>query len=46
MASVWTRLPVRVGEVEITRLLENEWEFKIPEKIIEVGLLQKCSLPI
>jgi len=42
LASAWARLAARVGEVEATRLLENEWGYKIPEKVIEAGLLQKA----
>lgn len=42
LASAWARLAVEVGEVEATRLLENEWECKIPEKVIEAGLIQKA----
>lgn len=41
LASAWARLAANVGEVEATRFLENEWECKIPEKIIEAGLMQK-----
>jgi len=42
LASAWARLAAEVGKVEATRFLENEWECKIPEKIIEAGLLQKA----
>jgi len=42
LASAWARLAAKIGEVEATRLLENEWECKIPEKVIEAGLLQKA----
>jgi len=42
LASAWARLAAKVGEVEATRLLENEWGQEIPEKVIEAGLLQKA----
>jgi hypothetical protein len=42
MASAWARLAAEIGEVEATRFLENEWGCKIPEKVIEVGLMQKA----
>lgn len=42
LASAWARLAANVGEVEATRFLENEWECKIPERVIEAGLLQKA----
>ena len=43
LASAWSRLAAEVGEVEATRFLENEWGCKIPEKVIEDGLLQKAK---
>jgi len=42
MASAWARLAAQIGEVGATRFLENEWGCKIPEKVIEAGLLQKA----
>lgn len=42
LASAWARLAAKVGEVEATRFLENEWECKIPGKVIEAGLMQKA----
>jgi hypothetical protein len=42
LAGAWPRLAAKVGEVEATHFLENEWECKIPEKVIEAGLLQKA----
>ncbi|MCK4446286.1 MAG: hypothetical protein KAW56_04310, partial [Candidatus Marinimicrobia bacterium] len=42
LASAWARLAAKVGEIEATRFLENEWECKIPEKVIEAGLMQKA----
>jgi len=42
MASAWARLAAEIGEESATHFLENEWECKIPERVIEVGLLQKA----
>ena len=42
LASAWARLAADVGDVNATLILEKEWECKIPEKVIEVGLLQKA----
>ena len=42
LASAWARLAAMVGEVEATRFLENEWECKIPKKVIKAGLMQKA----
>jgi len=42
MASAWARLAADVGDANATRILEKEWGCKIPEKIIEVGLIQKA----
>jgi hypothetical protein len=42
LASAWARLAAKIREVEATRLLENEWECKIPKKVIEAGLTQKA----
>ncbi len=42
MASAWARLAAEIGEENATRFLENEWECKIPEKVIEAGLMQKA----
>jgi len=42
LASAWAKLAAQVGEENATRLLENEWECKIPEKVVEAGLLQKA----
>jgi len=42
LASAWARLAAKVGEVEATRFLENEWGQKIPKEVIEAGLMQKA----
>ena len=42
LASAWARLAAKVGEVEATHFLENEWGQKIPKEVIEAGLLQKA----
>ena len=42
MASAWARLAADVGELEATLILEKEWQHKIPQKVIEAGLLQKA----
>ena len=42
MASAWARLAAKVGEVEATHFLENEWGQKIPKEVIEAGLLRKA----
>jgi len=42
MASAWARLAADVGDVNATLILEKAWECKIPEKVIEAGLLQKA----
>jgi hypothetical protein len=42
MANAWARLAADVGDVNATLILEKEWECKIPEKVIEAGLLQKA----
>ncbi len=42
MASAWARLAADVGEVEATIILEKEWGHRIPNKVIEAGLLQKA----
>jgi len=42
LASAWARLAAEVGDANATLILENEWECKIPEKVIEAGLLQKA----
>lgn len=41
-ASAWARLAAKVGEVEATQFLENEWGQKIPKEVIEAGLIQKA----
>jgi len=40
--SVWAGLAADIGDANATRILEKEWGCKIPEKIIEAGLLQKA----
>ena len=40
MAGAWARLGAQIGEVGATRFLEKEWGQKIPEKVIEYGLMQ------
>ena len=42
LASAWARLAAKVGEVEATRFLENEWGQEIPKGVIEAGLIQKA----
>jgi len=42
LASAWARLAADVGDANATRILEKEWECKIPEKVIEAGLMQKA----
>ena len=42
MASAWARLAADVGEVNATLILEKEWGHKIPNKVIEAGLLHKA----
>jgi len=42
MASAWAKLAADVGYVNATLILEKEWGGKIPEKVIEAGLLQKA----
>ena len=41
LASAWARLAADVGDANATLILEKEWGCKIPEKVIEAGLLQK-----
>jgi hypothetical protein len=42
LVSAWARLAADVGDANATRILEKEWECKIPDKVIEAGLLQKA----
>lgn len=42
MASAWARLAADVGEDDATLILEKELGCKIPEKVIEAGLMQKA----
>ena len=42
LASAWARLAADVGDANATLILEKEWECKIPEKVIEAGLMQKA----
>ena len=42
LESAWARLAADIGDANATRILEKEWECKIPEKVIEAGLLQKA----
>ncbi len=42
MASAWARLAADVDDVNATLTLEKEWGHRIPQKIIEAGLLQKA----
>ena len=42
MANAWARLAVDVGDKEATKILEKEWGHKLPQDIIEAGLLQKA----
>jgi hypothetical protein len=42
LASAWARLTAGIGDDGATLILEKEWECKIPEKVIEAGLMQKA----
>jgi hypothetical protein len=42
MASAWAILAADIGDANATRILEKAWECKIPEKVIEAGLIQKA----
>ncbi len=42
MASAWARLAADVGDVNATFILEKEWGYEIPQKVVEAGLLQKA----
>ena len=42
LASAWARLAADVGDANAMPIIEKEWECKIPEKVIEAGLLQKA----
>jgi len=42
MASAWSRLAADIGDANATRILEETWGCKMPEKVIEAGLLQKA----
>jgi hypothetical protein len=42
LASAWARLAAKMGEVGATGFLEHEWGCKIPEQVIEAGLMQKA----
>ena len=41
LASAWARLAADVGYANATLIIEKEWGCKIPEKVIEAGLMQK-----
>jgi len=42
MASAWARLAAGVGDANAKLILEKKWGCKIPEEVIEAGLLQKA----
>jgi len=42
LASAWGRLAADVGDANATLILEKEWGCRIPEKVMEAGLLQKA----
>ena len=42
MGGAWARLAADVGDANATLILEKEWECRIPDKVIEAGLLQKA----
>lgn len=42
MASAWARLAADMGDANAMRFLEGVWGCKLPEKVIEAGLLQKA----
>lgn len=42
LASALAMLTAKVGEVEATHFLKNEWGQKIPKEVIEAGLMQKA----
>jgi len=42
LASAWARLAAKIGEIEATHFLENEWGQNIPKEVIKAGLMQKA----
>jgi hypothetical protein len=42
MANAFARLAADIGDANATLILEKEWECKIPEKVIEAGLMIKA----
>jgi len=42
MANAWARLAANVGDTDATLILEREWGHGIPQKVIEIGVLQKA----
>ena len=42
LARAWARLAADVGDANATLIIERVWECKIPEKVIEAGLVQKA----
>ena len=41
MSSAWARLAADLGDTKAAIILEKEWGYKIPQEVIEAGLLQK-----
>jgi len=42
LASAWARLAADVGDANATLIIEKEWGRKVPQQIIEAGLMQKA----
>lgn len=42
LASAWARLAADLGDAEATRILAKEWECRIPEEVIQAGVLKKA----
>lgn len=42
MASAWARLAADIGDANARRILEEVWGCKIPQQVIEAGLMQKA----
>jgi len=39
LASAWARLSAKIGEIEAIHFLEDEWGQKVPEEVVEAGLM-------
>jgi hypothetical protein len=42
LVSAWARLAADIGDANATRILEEAWGCKIPQQVIETGLIQKA----